>query len=86
MNYQPGFSFSKAEILLMDICQPEEYTPDLFASVEPRASHKVMQVTDQINAKWGRGTIRPGCVPVTPDKGMKREMLSPSYTTAPDQL
>lgn len=27
--YQPGFAFSKAEILLMDICQPGHYKPDL---------------------------------------------------------
>ncbi|MBF8003220.1 DUF4113 domain-containing protein [Pseudomonas brenneri] len=78
--YQPGFAFSKAEILLLEICQPDEYTPDLFANVQPAASQKVMQVMDQINAKWGRGTMRPGRVPVTPDWGMKREMLSPSYT------
>ncbi|WP_062384568.1 translesion error-prone DNA polymerase V subunit UmuC [Pseudomonas abietaniphila] len=84
--YQPGFAFSKAEILLMDICQPGEYTPDLFASVQPAESEKVMQVIDQINAKWGRGTVRPGRVPVMPDWGMKREMLSPSYTTRLDQL
>ncbi|HFD4139987.1 TPA: DUF4113 domain-containing protein [Pseudomonas aeruginosa] len=45
-----------------------------------------MQVMDQINAKWGRGTMRPGRVPVTPDWGMKREMLSPNYTTRLDQL
>ncbi|OKP65430.1 hypothetical protein BTR19_29710 [Pseudomonas fluorescens] len=30
-----------------------------------------MQVMDQINAKWGRGTLRPGRVPVAPDWGMK---------------
>jgi DNA polymerase V len=84
--YQPGFAFSKAEILLVEICQPVEYTPDLFAKTQPAASQKVMQVMDQINAKWGRGTMRPGRVPVTPDWGMKREMLSPSYTTRIDQL
>lgn len=84
--YQTGFAFSKAEILLLEICQPGEYTPDLFAETQPAASQKVMQVMDQINAKWGRGTMRPGRVPVTPDWGMKREMLSPSYTTRIDQL
>ncbi|MDL2184676.1 DUF4113 domain-containing protein [Pseudomonas sp. ChxA] len=45
-----------------------------------------MQVMDQINAKWGRGTMRPGRVPVSPDWGMKREMLSPSYVPRLDQL
>lgn len=84
--YQPGFAFSKAEILLLEICQPSEYTPDLFANVQPAASQKIMQVMDQINEKWGRGTMRPARVPSTPEWGMKREMLSPSYTTRLDQL
>ena len=70
----------------MGIFQPGEYTPDLFAPVQPTSSQKVMQVMDQINSKWGRGTLRPGRLPVAPKWSMKREMLSPSYTTRLDQL
>lgn len=84
--YEAGYAFSKAEILLWDICRPGEFTDDLFAKAQPFASQKTMQVMDQINAKWGRGTLRPGRVPVAPDWGMKREMLSPCYTTRLDQL
>ena len=84
--YREGFAFSKAEILLMDLRQRGEYTDDLFAEVQPAESERVMGVLDQINAKWGRGTIRPGRVPTTPDWGMRREMMSRSYTTRLDQL
>ncbi|QHB28157.1 DNA polymerase V subunit UmuC [Pseudomonas monteilii] len=84
--YQPGFAFMKAEVLLLDICQPGEYTADLFASVPPAASLKIMEVMDQINARWGRGTMRPARVPPTPEWAMKRDFLSPSYTTRIDQL
>ena len=36
--YRDGFSFSKAEVLLMDLCQRGEYTDDLFAQTQPAAS------------------------------------------------
>jgi DNA polymerase V len=50
-----GFSYSKAEVMLLDLCQPGEYTDDLFASSQPTQATKVMSVLDEINSRWGRG-------------------------------
>jgi len=36
--YREGYSFSKAEVLLMDLRQRGEYTDDLFAETQPAAS------------------------------------------------
>jgi DNA polymerase V len=84
--YRPGFSYAKAEVLLMDLCGRGEFTDDLFAASQPAASEKVMAVLDLVNAKWGRGTLRPGIVPASPEWGMRRELLSQSFTTRVDQL
>ncbi|RJG12916.1 translesion error-prone DNA polymerase V subunit UmuC [Pseudomonas cavernicola] len=84
--YREGFAFSKAELLLLDLRQRGEFTDDLFAVTQPEASERVMGVMDAINARWGRGTLRPGGVPEEPDWGMRREMISQSYTTRLDQL
>lgn len=84
--YLAGYSYSKAEVLLMNLCQRGEYTPDLFAPGQDISSERVMGVLDQINAKWGRGTLRPATVPATPEWGMRRELLSPAYTTRVDEL
>ena len=84
--YQAGFAFSKAEVLLMDLRQRGEYTDDLFAATQPAVSERVMGVLDEINARWGKGTLHPGRVPTTPYWGMRREMMSQSYTTRLDQL
>ncbi|MCF5590864.1 DUF4113 domain-containing protein, partial [Pseudomonas syringae] len=77
---------SKAEVLLMDICQPGEFTDDLFTINQPASSDRLMATLDMINGKWGRGTLRTGSVPVVPDWGMRRELMSQSYTTRLDQL
>lgn len=54
--YRPGFKYSKAEVLLLNLCQPGEYTDDLFATSQPVQSTQVMAVLDRINERWGRGT------------------------------
>lgn len=84
--YRPGYRYSKAEVLLMDLRQPGEFTDDLFAVTQPVACDRLMSVLDEINGKYGRGTMRSASVPRTPDWGMRREMMSRSYTTRIDQL
>lgn len=53
---------------------------------QPLSSDRLMTALDLINAKWGRGTLRTGSVPVMPDWGMRRDQMSQSYTTRLDQL
>ncbi|MGE1083131.1 Y-family DNA polymerase [Pseudomonas shirazensis] len=84
--YRPGFRYSKAEVLLLDLRQPGEFTDDLFAITQPVACDRLMSVLDEINGKYGRGTMHTATVPRTPDWGMRQEMMSRSYTTRIDQL
>lgn len=84
--FRPGFNYSKAEVLLLNLCQKGEYTDDLFAASQPAEASKVMAVLDEINGRWCRGTLRAASVPLNPDWGMRREMMSQSYTTRLDQL
>ncbi|ARN33726.1 hypothetical protein Q083_03512 [Pseudomonas aeruginosa M8A.4] len=84
--YREGFRYSKAEVLLLDLSQRGEITGDLFASAQPVASEKLMGVLDTVNARWGRGTMHLASVPVDPSWGMRREMMSQSYTTKMEEL
>jgi DNA polymerase V len=84
--FRPGFKYSKAEVLLMDLRQPVEFTDDLFAHSQPVTADKVMTVLDEINGRWGKGVLRLASVPVAPDWAMRRELMSQSYTTKVDQL
>jgi DNA polymerase V len=70
----------------MNLRQQGEYTDDLFATSQPADATTLMAVLDQINGRWGRGTLRSASVPVEPIWGMRREMMSQSFTTKIDQL
>lgn len=84
--FRPGMRYSKAEVLLMDLRQPDEFSQDLFALEQSPDCARLMQVMDNINQRWGRGTLRTASVPAAPDWAMRRELLSQSYTTRLDQL
>lgn len=74
--FRLGFKSSKAEVLVVNLCQKGECTDDLFSTSQPVAAEKVMGVLDSINERWGRGTLRLASVPINPDLGMRREMMS----------
>ncbi len=84
--FREGFAYSKAEVMLLDLRQRDEFTDDLFANIQPATAEQVMLVLDQINSKWGGGTLRTAGVPAAPEWGMRREMMSPSYTTKFSEL
>lgn len=84
--FRPGFNYSKAEVMLLNLCQPGEYTDDLFATSQPAEATRAMTVLDQINMRWGKGTLRSASVPLNAHWSMRREMMSQSYTTSLNQL
>lgn len=84
--FRQGFKYSKAEVMLLSLCQPGEYTGDLFATSQPVEVTRLMTVLDEINERWGRGTLRSASVPESPDWCMRREMMSQSYTTKLKEL
>jgi DNA polymerase V len=84
--YRPGFAYSKAEVLLLDLRQRGEFTQDLFTESQPARTDALMTVMDKINRRWGHESLRTGAVPLSPDWGMRRAFLSSSYMTNWDQL
>lgn len=84
--YRPGYPFSKCSILLMNLSQRGELTPDLFAPKPRCGAERLMAVIDQINCREGRDTVRIGRVPAEPVWAMRREMLSQRYTTRWDEI
>jgi len=78
--FREGFSYAKAQVMLLDLCRTNEYTPDLFALEQPMKTERLMSTLDAINNRWGRGTLQPGRITKPVEWAMRREFLSPAYT------
>ncbi|MBP2171675.1 DNA polymerase V [Erwinia toletana] len=79
--WRDGHRYAKAGIMLGDFCPSAQAQLSLFDEYQPRAnSEKLMTVLDKVNNS-GLGKIWFAGQGVDPDWQMKREMLSPAWTT-----
>lgn len=77
-----GHRYQKAGIMLGDFYSQGVAQLNLFDDNAPRQnSEKLMEVLDHLNAKDGRGTLYFAGQGIQSTWQMKREMLSPRYTT-----
>jgi len=80
--WREGYRYQKAGVILGDFFSQGVAQLNLFDDNLPRPdSEKLMTVLDQLNAKKGRGTLYFAGQGTTRQWQMKREMLSPRYTT-----
>lgn len=86
--FRAGYAYKKAGIMLSEITPVAGSQTSLFTSdAEKERSAALMSTMDAINRKWGRGTLVPLAA-----KGnasgwkMRRDRLSPAYTTRWDEI
>ena len=82
--YRPGFAYQKAGVVLMNLTDAANQQASLFGT--HRDNDRVMAVMDRVNAIWGRGTLRSAATGIAKSWAMRREKMSPRYTTEWDQL
>lgn len=79
--WRDGYRYMKAGVMLSDFYEPGVYQPGLFDEATTRANAKaLMSVVDQINGS-GKGKIFLASQGTQKSWTMKRERLSPAYTT-----
>lgn len=84
--WKPGFRYAKAGVILMDFYEQGALQTDLFRPESGRkASKSLMSVVDKINHS-GLGNVFFASQGITPQWSMKREHLSPAYTTRWEDL
>lgn len=85
--FRPGYNYQKAGVMISDIIS-HKYAPlDLFLPCYLDDERKELaDFCDRINGKWGRDTIQLASSGVEPDWQMRREYLSPRYTTCWQEL
>ncbi len=82
--YRPGYEYQKAGITLMELIDAGTVQDDLFC--QAKDTTRVMQAMDRINRTWGKGTLRSGAEGINKRWKMKRERMSPAFTTRWDQI
>ncbi|EOY6722609.1 DUF4113 domain-containing protein [Pseudomonas aeruginosa] len=80
--FTPGPGYAKAGVILMDFVGAGQHTDDMFAPAPRTNSDRLMAVIDGINSRQGRGAVR--LARAVPERGwaMRREHMSPRFTTS----
>ncbi|EGJ50870.1 Y-family DNA polymerase [Desulfocurvibacter africanus] len=86
--FRTGHAYQKAGVLLAGIEPKGSRQLSLIAPQPADESKrgKAMAVLDAANRRYGRGALAYAAGGIEPEWGMKREKLSPAYTTRWDQL
>lgn len=79
--YKPGFAYHKLGIFLTDIVADMEMQQSIFAGIDNERRVRLMQAVDLVNRKYGSFTVRPLAVSYEHGWEMRRNHLSPRYTT-----
>lgn len=82
-----GYRYAKAGVMLADFYDPGVHQPGLFDEpvAKKESDQALMQLMDTLNAKQGK-TLWFASQGTKQEWGMKRELLSPAYTTCWRQL
>ncbi|MDU1002254.1 Y-family DNA polymerase [Citrobacter sp.] len=85
--WKDGHRYQKAGVMLGDFFSQGIAQLNLFDDNAPRrGSEKLMEVLDHLNAKEGKGALYFAGQGIQQPWAMKREMLSPRYTTRYEDL
>jgi len=89
--WKPGFRIHKAGVILLDLQDAAVQQGELALEAEPggRPRERLAQALDQINDRWGRGTLQVASAGLGGEARswtMKQQWRTPHYTTSWDDL
>jgi len=79
--YRPGIRYKKCGIGLLDLRSRQYEQQDFFNPQQSDKSRRLMEVMDQINGRYGKHQIKLLNTGIQPKWAMKRDYMSPRYTT-----
>jgi DNA polymerase V len=83
--WRPNFRYVKAGVMLDDLCLVEDAPRTLFDTPSPRAAAR-MAAMDDLNARFGRGTVFMAAIGVERGWRLRAAHHSPCYTTRMTEL
>jgi DNA polymerase V len=84
--FKVGIEYKKAGVMLTDLSDNTHPQADLFNPGDSDRGLSLMRAVDRINERYGRRTIRSAAELVGQQWHMRRERLSPCYTTRWENL
>lgn len=84
--WKPGFRYSKAGIMTDELVKPEAAQHVLFGNLDPERSARAMVALDQINGRWGRGSLAVASAGIRKPWAATFDMRTPRYTTRWDEV
>jgi DNA polymerase V len=84
--YRKGFRFYKTGIILTDLAPANLIQTDLFDTVDRNRAKKLMQALDEVNFKYGAGTVAFAAAGIKRPWKTKFNRKSPRYTTRWEEL
>jgi DNA polymerase V len=82
--YRNGYRYKKAGIILHELSKASQIRGLL--DIDKNQSDSIMRTIDQINSRHGNSTIKLASEGIKKNWAMKRENVSPCYTTCFDEL
>jgi DNA polymerase V len=79
--YEPGYNYLKTGVRATGIIPAGEVQYNLFSNYDNSKQQKLSGVMDEINARYGRGSLRIAAEGYDKTWKMKQEFLSKQYTT-----
>ena len=79
--YKEGYKYKKAGVMLSDIIPSRDLQMNLFLGDRERGSTELMNTVDRVNRSYGSGTLFYASAGTDKPWSMRRELLSPAYTT-----
>ena len=84
--WRNGYRYKKAGIMLLDLEPAERVAGGLFDRPDTAGSVARMRAMDQLNQRFGRGTVALAGAGIRRPWALRRERLSKRYTTCWDEL
>jgi len=84
--YKSGFRYKKAGVMLLDLAPAERVQGDLWTAPDNSRSKALMKALDSLNAYYGRGTLTYASSGRRQAWKLRRDYISPRYTTSWEEL
>lgn len=84
--WRTGFRYKKAGVMLLDLLPAAKVQAALFERPDDARSLARMRAIDTLNAQFGRDTVTFGVMPRARPWTLRRDFLSPCYTTSWNDL